>query len=148
MFQDKNSNIMTQQYYVSAFLLVYLMTFLQMHRLHHRSQDSSVSIVTGPCAGQETNQGLTPGREKRFFFFVMHPNQLGGPSILLTNGPKGLFLPQEWWLGYQTGHSSPSSIKVMNTWSHMSILPHFMPWCSIRHMNSFICHLQNVKSEC
>jgi hypothetical protein len=50
------------------------------------SQDSSDGIVTMLQTGQLRGHGLIPDRGMQVFSSPHHPNQLWGPSSLLSNG--------------------------------------------------------------
>jgi hypothetical protein len=56
--------------------------------------------------------GSIPSRSKRFFFMPQHPDKLCGPSSLLSNGYRELFLNQP---GCEVDHSTPSCAKVKNS---------------------------------
>jgi hypothetical protein len=86
---------------------------LIFHLFIYESRDSSVGIVTG-YGMDDRWVGVRVLVGARIFSSPRHPDRLGGPPNLLSNG----------YRGREADHSPPTSAKVKRMWIYTSTPPY------------------------
>jgi hypothetical protein len=102
------------------------------------SQDRQLSEYNEQGMGCTTGESGFNLRQKRFFSFPQHPDQLCCPSSLLSCGYQGA-LPLEVKVSeHEADHSPPSSGEIKNAWNYTFTPTHvFMAWCLTNHRDRF-----------